>query len=527
MRKLNVLTQILILLMFGFSTCTLESDYIDGISDKITSDNDTQEDPTIDDPTTEDPTSDDPLPAYGYDVELEITSAGAGNIALSWIEPDDSDYDHVEISWSPEGTSAVNINKGTTLHTLSGLNNGTVYTVTAKAVSVSGGKATGHSITMGLPTSSTIIYCLSTAAELAALMDNPTVTMECYYILTKNIDLSSYSSSGGWIPIGSETNPFTGTFNGNNHIISNLYINRSSNYQGLFGNVESSSGITSVIRNIIQENVQVSGNSYTGALVGNGTGIYINNCSAQGIVNGGDYTGGLVGKCTSNAAYGYIRSSNTSVNVTSTQTGTGGLVGLLTDSSSIYICSSTGSTSGVSMVGGLVGISQNSSSILMSYSTGAVYATNTNAGGLIGENLGSTVSKCYASGSVSADSDRVGGLIGLSSGPVSNCFATGNLTGTNEMGGLVGSNSNGIDRCFATGSVPGASNGGIVAIDTGMVNYCYYDTETTGQTETTGAPTSTAAMKTQSTFTNWDFSEIWSIDSTINNGYPYLIGMAP
>ncbi|MDA3955430.1 hypothetical protein [Oceanispirochaeta sp.] len=42
-------------------------------------------------------------------------------------------------------------------------------------------------------------------------------------------------------------------------------------------------------------------------------------------------------------------------------------------------------------------------------------------------------------------------------------------------------------------------------------------------------------MNTQSSFTNWDFTgettngseDIWSISSTINNGYPYLTGMVP
>jgi hypothetical protein len=29
-------------------------------------------------------------------------------------------------------------------------------------------------------------------------------------------------------------------------------------------------------------------------------------------------------------------------------------------------------------------------------------------------------------------------------------------------------------------------------------------------------------MKTQSTFVNWDFEDIWAIDSLMNSGYPYL-----
>ena len=45
--------------------------------------------------------------------------------------------------------------------------------------------------------------------------------------LTKNLDLSSVCGADkgkNWTPIGTQTNPFKGNFNGNNHIIDNLYI---------------------------------------------------------------------------------------------------------------------------------------------------------------------------------------------------------------------------------------------------------------------------------------------------------------
>ena len=54
-----------------------------------------------------------------------------------------------------------------------------------------------------------------------------------YYGLTINLacdldigdDCRSFDSGSGWIPIGTTTYPFKGTFNGNGYSISGLYIN--------------------------------------------------------------------------------------------------------------------------------------------------------------------------------------------------------------------------------------------------------------------------------------------------------------
>lgn len=39
--------------------------------------------------------------------------------------------------------------------------------------------------------------------------------------------------------------------------------------------------------------------------------------------------------------------------------------------------------------------------------------------------------------------------------------------------------------------------------------------------------TTDALDKTQSTFTDWDFSTVWAISPTINEGYPYLRNNPP
>lgn len=74
---------------------------------------------------------------------------------------------------------------------------------------------------------------IRTAEELAKIGVDPNYPLNGKYILMANIDLSGYSN---WVPIGSNTKPFTGQFDGNGFIIKNLTINRpSTDYQGLFG----------------------------------------------------------------------------------------------------------------------------------------------------------------------------------------------------------------------------------------------------------------------------------------------------
>ena len=67
--------------------------------------------------------------------------------------------------------------------------------------------------------------------------------------------------------------------------------------------------------------------------------------------------------------------------------------------------------------------------------------TGWNVGGLVGLNEYGTVSNCYATGNVSGDK-RVGGLLGLNyyDSTVSNCYAAGTVSGVSWVGGLVGIN---------------------------------------------------------------------------------------
>lgn len=155
-----------------------------------------------------------------------------------------------------------------------------------------------------------------------------------YFMLTANIDISSYSN---WEPIGDIANPFCGKFYGYEyddetgtyiyHVISNLTINRNEDYVGLFGYCDSA-----YIEGVVIMNANVTGgiNSDTGALVGLSVGsdseqTQIVYCSVTGSVTavGGFAVGGLVGI----AADSRIAQSYSTASVTGTSSYAGGLVG--------------------------------------------------------------------------------------------------------------------------------------------------------------------------------------------------------
>jgi hypothetical protein len=72
---------------------------------------------------------------------------GNGQVTLTWTDPADADLDHVEITFTPGGTSPVSVLKGTQTKTITGLTNGTSYTFTVKAVDTAGNESGGETTT--------------------------------------------------------------------------------------------------------------------------------------------------------------------------------------------------------------------------------------------------------------------------------------------------------------------------------------------------------------------------------------------
>ena len=119
------------------------------------------------------------------------------------------------------------------------------------------------------------------------------------------------------------------------------------------------------------------------------------------------------------------------------------------------------------------------------------------------------------------------GLFGYTAqgGSIKNlALAGGSVTGKNYVGGLVGfqSDVNTIKVCCATCNVSGVNMcaGGLVGFSYGAVVDSYYDSQTSGQSDTGGTAKTTAEMKQQATFVGWNFDTVWMINEGLS--YPYF-----
>jgi hypothetical protein len=193
---------------------------------------------------------------------------------------------------------------------------------------------------------------IDTVQELEDIGDNLTGS----YVLGANINAAGVSFS----PIGSTSDPFYGTLNGNGFTISNLDISSSASYAGLFAD----NGGT--IENLGVTNEIISNTATTPTV------------------------GGIAGVNTGIITQSYTLGGALSANNASPATAAGGLVG------------------------------DNAGTISLSHAGNSVQVSAGRAGGLAGVNAG-TVSQSYATGPVSGgDSSTVGGLIGASGsfGPI-------------------------------------------------------------------------------------------------------------
>tara|TARA_B100000378_G_scaffold169674_1_gene136770 strand:+ start:6270 stop:11798 length:5529 start_codon:yes stop_codon:yes gene_type:complete len=217
----------------------------------------------------------------------------------------------------------------------------------------------GGSGTQGNP------WQISTLADLQA-MDNVTYLGD-YFILINDIDASatsSWNSGAGFDPIGDYTNRFTGDFNGAGYKISNLYINRSTDYTGLFGFTDNAN-----LSNIGLVNVSITGDYQTGGLIGYNYASDVIYCYVTGSVSATDNnTGGLIGFLDS----GNLSLSFSEANVSTTGGNPGGLVGY-SEGSYINNTYAMGSVSG-SDAAGLV-------SYIDDYEVNYSYATGYVGGG--------------------------------------------------------------------------------------------------------------------------------------------------
>jgi len=234
------------------------------------------------------------------------------------------------------------------------------------------------------------------------------------YYLTQDIDcdVTPYNTGEGFEPIGNNTNPFNGIFDGQNYTINGLFINRSSmDYIGLFSYM----GSGGKIKNVGLIDINVDGKENVGGLVAlNYPGVDITNSYVTGSVSGSYAVGGLVGE----NDWGTINKCYAIINVYGPWGG--GIVGY--NRGNITNCyAKTNASGGNIRVGGLVGI-HSDGIITNCYATGNVSVSDSSAGGLVGVNIFGIINNSYSTAIVSGESNT-GGLVGKNRfGNITNCY---------------------------------------------------------------------------------------------------------
>ena len=298
---------------------------------------------------------------------------------------------------------------------------------------------------------------------------------------------TNWTSGDGWLPIGNENNRSGASFNGNGHIIANLYINRTTSFSdpgavGLFGYVRGQ------INNLGLVDVDIKGVDRVGGLVGDNSDSTIRDSYVIGSVSGKAEVGGLAGRS------GAISNSYAAGSVSGEST-VGGLAGQAGRISSSY---ATSSVSGHSSVGGLVG---QVSRISDSYATGTVSGTGEGlqVGGLAG--WADEILISYATGTVSGES-IVGGLAG-GADTIRSSYATGSVLGHSGVVGLVGARIGDVDTIngaiisdsYATGSVSGHFGVGGLAVWADRISNSYANGSVSGHSGVGGLAGSAATIR--------------------------------
>lgn len=265
-------------------------------------------------------------------------------------------------------------------------------------------------------------YRIKDAAQLRRFADavngvNGSPNTGICAVLTQNIDLSGVcgADTGSWTPIGTNTNPYRGTFDGASFAVSGLYCQKpGASYAGLFA---SNAGI---IKNLGVAGGTVSAGNYAGGLCGINKGT-ITGCYNTASVNGGKYTGGICG-CNDGGA-------------------------------TVSVCYNAGAVNGSKYVGGICGYNKNTASDC--YNTGMVIGSSTSIGGICGYNK-KLVSGCYNTGEVGGGTNYVGSVCGYnhSGSTFVNCYYL--VTGTEKGNYGVGM----TQQQFASGEVCWALNEG-------------------------------------------------------------------
>ena len=362
-----------------------------------------------------------------------------------------------------------------------------------------------------------------------------------------------------WTPIGNSSVAFDGTFDGDDHTISGMFINTTSSHNGLFGN---SSG---TIENLTVADSWIMGCERTSGIVGNNTGNLKKLTNKASVNSTKGPVGGIAGS--SNDSYGKINSVDSVYNygIIKGSSDVGGILGYI-DRIKLSHAENHGLIEGEKYTGGIWG-GANSTTIeanhLINYGkvigelyTGGIagycghYGIGTKYSAKCGtltniRNEGITQGSSYVGGiagsfggkSISISNtasiegtNYVGGLFGNADfSTTTSLYNTGNVVGSKNVGGIIGYNQEGVtSAAYSTGKVDGDSLVGLMIgynYNTTMADYYYLEQ---GEQEPFGLNNGggVATPKSGDEMKSEKFAELlgedFVLDSDMNDGYPIL-----
>lgn len=314
-------------------------------------------------------------------------------------------------------------------------------------------------------------------------------------------DLDATAYAGGSLWGENDGDAFQGNFDGNYKTIDN--------FTGSKGFIKGARE-GAVVKNLNLTNISATGGgTNTGGIIGkikmNGAGtITLSNISLEGSIgnDGTQYVGGLIGRYETNGGNVNINDCHVDITLAGGQY-SGGLIGAIQGNTTITNSSTAGTfTSNGDRIGGFIGQASGGTLVETSFSEMTVIYTsggNATMGGFVGALNGATIRNSYATGDVMATNSSQGDAAGFSGeggGTIQNSYSTGFVTNTSSSEG------------FGT-----------------TCSSSYYDTETSAKSTGCGSAKTTADMRTQSTFSGWNFDDIW-IMPTSPTGYPKLRGVS-
>lgn len=230
-------------------------------------------------------------------------------------------------------------------------------------------------------------------AYLAQQVNNGTDYKWNHFLLFSDLDLNGNE----WMPIGTDSNPFWGGFDGGGHTITGMTITGDGDYVGLFGECRNFTADSSYIKSVTVKGANISGHSHVGAIAGEGANI--SDCySIENTICAAWCVGGICGSLTGNIS-GCYNSSSVSGNSTA-----GGIMGSASSERTVGVveyCYNIGAVTvrqQDSSVGGITGASAHRYNISNCLNCGKITGNGKNVGGIAGStdsNDMNFIGNCY------------------------------------------------------------------------------------------------------------------------------------